>query len=41
MDEHIQLHAALTDVAEHAGGTFSGLKGIFGFFANEAPNVAN
>ena len=41
MAKHVQRHATLTDVAEHSGGAFSGMKFLVDFFTNEAPNVTN
>ena len=41
MDGHVYRHAAHTDVAKRAGGSFSGMKGLVNFFTYEAPNVAN
>ena len=41
MDEHVQQHTAPIDVEERTGRAFSIMKGIFKFFDDEAPNVAN
>ena len=41
MDEHVQRHITLTDMAEHDRGYFSGIKGLVNFFSEKALNVSN
>ena len=41
MTKHVQRHSALTDMAECAGGDFSGMKGLMDFFADEVPSISN
>ena len=41
MAEYAQRHAALTDVADHAGGPFYGMKGIIKFFSDKVSNIAD
>ena len=41
MDKHIQGYTSLTDVSDHDGGYFSGMRGLINFFAYEAPNISN
>ena len=41
MDDTIQQHTAPIDVAEHAGGDFSGMKVLVNFFSKEATNVSD
>ena len=40
MSKHVYWHAALTDVAERAGGVLSRMKVLVNFFTNESPNIA-
>ena len=40
MVDHVQWSAALTNLAERAGGYLSGMKGLVDFFANEALNIS-
>ena len=41
MAKHVHQHATLTDVAERAGGSFSGMEGLVELFADEVTNVAD